>query len=206
VTTEVGRSVTFSVDCTDTGPEYERSPVRFYADTQPTAGTLVQEFAGDPFTYQPNPGFTGSDQFEVNSFDDLGFGTERATVSITVLEPPRCAGRASTIVGTPGRDRIQGGPGRDVISGLAGNDVIHGLRGNDLICGGPGRDRISGGPGRDRLLGNRGNDILKGGRGADRLLGGPQRDRLFGGPGRDFCNGGQGRDRSSGCERRVAVP
>ena len=84
VATDRDQPVTFTVSCTDTGPQYERSLVRVFADSQPTRGTLTQEFAGDPFTYEPNPGFSGTDEFEVNSFDELGFGTERATVSITV--------------------------------------------------------------------------------------------------------------------------
>lgn len=225
VATTTGQPVTFTVECSDTGPEYELSDVREYADTQPAQGTLTQEFAGDPFTYAPNPGFTGTDQFEVNSFDQLGFGTERGTVTITVRapdppdpDPPdpdpdpdpvirKCGGKNATIIGTTGRDVLNGTPGADVIAGLAGHDVIRGRGGRDIICGGSGKDRINGGRGKDRLTGNRGkdrltgnrgNDVLRGGPGPDRLLGGPGRDRLFGGPGRDRLLGGPGRDLCNG--------
>lgn len=222
VQTAFEQPVTFAVECLDTGPEYERTEVREFADSQPTQGTLEQELAGDPFTYTPNPGFSGTDQFVVKSFDELGFGTDTGTVTITV-DPPddeggpvaRCQGRRATIVGTAGRDVLRGTPGRDVISGLRGNDKIVGLGGNDLACGGPGSDRINGGPGKDRLFGGPGNDVIRGGKGPDLTVGGPGRDRLFGGPGRDrlragagrdVCKGGPGRDRSSRCERRVAIP
>ena len=82
---------------------------------------------------------------------------------------PTCAGRAATIVGTPGHDEIHGTAGRDVIVGRGGNDDIEGRRGNDLICG------------------NRGNDELEGDRGADRLIGGKGHDEAEGGPGADSC-------------------
>ncbi len=226
VETDFDQPVTFTVECVDTGPEYERSEVREFADTQPTQGTLTQEFAGDPFTYTPNPGFSGTDQFQVTSFDELGFGTSSGLVTITVNEevtppppppPPivKCGGRVATIEGSPGRDVLRGTGKRDVIAGLGGNDLIRGLKGNDLICGGNGKDRLIGGNGKDRLIGGRGNDRLIGGRAADRLLGGPGRDRLLGGPGadrlfagpgRDLCRGGPGRDRGRSCERKAGIP
>ncbi len=220
VTTAAGEPVTFSVECLDTGPEYEKTDVREYANSQPTQGTLEQEFAGDPFTYTPNPGFSGVDQFEVGSFDELGFGTDKGQVNITVEAPPiaqvvRCAGRVATLKGTAARDVLTGTAARDVIAGLAGNDVIRGLGGRDLICAGKGRDRVFGAGGRDRLIGGAGNDLLNGGARADRLEGGLGRDRLIGGPGgdrmragpgRDICKGGPGRDRAPRCERRTSIP
>jgi hypothetical protein len=233
VETEFDQPVTFSVECVDTGPEYERTEVREYPATQPTQGTLTQEFAGDPFTYTPNAGFSGTDQFTVQSFDELGFGTDTGTVTITVKPPPgdgdgdkeaRCAGQKATVEGTPGRDILTGTPGRDVIAGLAGNDLILALGGNDLICSNGGRDRVNADGGKDRVIAGNGNDTLRGGRGADQLLGGPGRDRIFGGagrdrliggpgrdllkagPGRDVCKGGPGRDRAPRCERRAGIP
>lgn len=204
VETEFGQPVTFTVECVDTGPAYELSEVREFADSQPTQGTLEQELAGDPFTYTPNPGFSGTDQFIVQSFDELGFGTDTGTVTITV-DPPdpgggeaRCAGQVATVEGTPGPDVLTGTPGRDVIAGLGGNDRISGLGGPDLICGNAGKDRINGGGARDRLIGGRGNDVLRGGAARDRLEGGPGRDRLFGGPGPDRLFGGPARDRLVG--------
>lgn len=74
-----------------------------------------------------------------------------------------CAGKAPTILGTAGRDRIQGTPGDDVIHGLGGNDIINGGGGNDLICGGGGNDTLRGGPGRDILIGGGGFDTCLGG-------------------------------------------
>ncbi|HKF79282.1 MAG TPA: Ig-like domain-containing protein [Thermoleophilaceae bacterium] len=229
VATTVNRPVTFQVECTDTGPAYEQSEVREFNGTSPTRGTLTQNLAGDPFTYTPNQGFTGTDSFEVRSFDAFGFGTDVGTLTINVY--PKCGGKTATIAGTPGSDTLVGTSGRDVIIGLGGNDRIRGSRGTDVICGGSGRDRIGGGSGNDRLgggsgkdrlsgnsgkdrvsgnsgndslSGNRGNDSLNGGSGRDNLNGGSGRDRLKGGSGRDRLRGGSGRDRLNGGSSRDA--
>jgi uncharacterized delta-60 repeat protein len=90
--------------------------------------------------------------------------------------PPICHGRAATIVGTDGNDRIAGTKKADVIVALGGNDVVKGLGGDDLVCAGDGHDKVSGGAGKDRLYGERGKDRLVGGSGKDRLVGGPDRD------------------------------
>jgi len=206
VETEVDKPVTFAADCVDTGPEYERTDVREFPETQPTSGTLTQELAGDPFTYTPNPGFTGTDQFQVSSFDELGFGTDTGLVTISVQEPdaippppePSCAGLTATVKGSPNRDVLTGTAGRDVIAALGGNDVVLALGGNDVVCGGAGNDRVLGGGGRDSLVGAAGRDRLIGGRGADRVQGGLGRDRLLGGPGPDRLLGGPGPDRLLG--------
>jgi Tol biopolymer transport system component len=230
VTIAPNQRVTFEVECTDTGPAYERTTVREFNTSEPTKGTLTQELAGDPFTYTPNQGFTGTDSFQVRSFDELGFGTDLGTITINVRQPggpggaPRCAGRAATTVGGSGGVTILGTPRADVIAGAGTNDRIRGGRGNDVICGGRGKDRLSGGPGRDRVFGNSGRDrasgdggrdSVDGGSGADSLTGGPGRDRLKGGSGRDrlnggaardVCAGGRGRDRALRCERRSSIP
>ena len=65
-------------------PAYEQTDVLEFNGTDPANGTLTQDQAGQPFTYTPNQGFTGTDSFEVRSFDGLGFGTDRGTVTITV--------------------------------------------------------------------------------------------------------------------------
>lgn len=111
---------------------------------------------------------------------------------------PTCGGRAATIIGSAGRDRLTGTAKPDVIAGLAGNDTIDGLGGNDLVCGGPGVDSLRGSAGADRLLGEAGADILTGGAGADVLTGGAGADRLLGGSGRDRLLGGAGADRLVG--------
>jgi Ca2+-binding RTX toxin-like protein len=90
VTTTVNTPVTFTVACSDTGPAYEHSNVRDFKKTDPSHGTVAQEFAGDPFVYTPNPGFLGTDSFEVGSFDDFGFGTDTGTVTIKVNAAPTC--------------------------------------------------------------------------------------------------------------------
>jgi hypothetical protein len=225
--TSVNTPVTITVTCTDTGPAYEQTDVREFKETDPANGTVTQQFAGDPFVYTPKAGFTGTDSFQISSFDELGFGIDRGTVTITVnpaqQQPPvivLCGGKNATIVGTAGNDTLNGTNRADVIAGLAGNDTILGARGNDIICGnsgvdriggGSGRDRVSGGTGSDRLSGNSGNDRLtggsgndrvRGGSGRDRLLGNTGRDRLLGGPGPDVLNGGRGRDRLNGGRSR----
>jgi hypothetical protein len=229
ITIPPNRSITFEVECTDTGPAYERTEVREFSGSEPTNGTLEQELAGDPFTYTPNRGFTGSDSFEVRSFDELGFGTDRGTITINVREPggpgaQRCGGRPATTIGGSAGVTIIGTPRADVIAGAGSNDRIRGGRGNDVICGGRGKDRLAGGPGRDRVFGNSGkdrlsgesgrdslnggsgNDRLTGGSGRDRLKGGSGRDRLNGGSAWDRCAGGGGRDRAVRCERRSSIP
>lgn len=215
VTTTAGQPVTFSIECTDTGPEYERSNVREYWETQPANGTVEQNSAGDPFTYTPNAGFTGIDTFDANSFDELGFGTDRSKVTITVtapntpVDPPggddppvvpptaTCYGRAATITGTDGRDKLKGTRKVDVIVGGDGDDKISGGGRKDFICGGAGNDKLKGGAGKDRLSGEEGDDRLSGGGGVDRLNGGLGSDRCIGGP---------GRDRASNCEQSSGIP
>jgi hypothetical protein len=87
VTTAPNVPVTFQAVCTDTGPAYEQTDVLEFNDTNPTNGTLTQDFAGDPFTYTPNQGFVGTDSFKVKSFDGLGFGSDTGTVTLKVAVP-----------------------------------------------------------------------------------------------------------------------
>ena len=100
-----------------------------------------------------------------------------------------CSGRAATIVGTSGSDRLRGTSGPDVIVAGKGNDTVRGLGGRDRLCGNRGRDRMVGGGGKDRL---------RGGQSADTVRGGPRADRLEGAKGGDDLRGGAGRDRLSG--------
>jgi uncharacterized delta-60 repeat protein len=110
----------------------------------------------------------------------------------------RCAGKAATIVGTNGRDRLKGTSRADVIVALGGDDTISGLGGNDVICGGSGNDKITGGSGNDREYGEAGKDTLSGGDGKDKLSGGAGDDKLSGGGGKDALSGGAGKDKLSG--------
>jgi hypothetical protein len=156
-------------------------------------------------------------------------GTTTGAGGSFTTPPPQtdAKGRACTVVGTEGKDRLVGTAARDVICGLGGNDVIEGRAGNDVVDGGAGKDRlsggagndelnggdgadrVSGGAGRDTLNGNSGNDTLRGGNGGDTMAGQSGRDRLYGNKGNDRMvssgdrrrgdrvNGGPGRDRAT---------
>ncbi len=133
-------------------------------------------------------------------------------------DPPAvvCAGRAATLVGTPGDDLLIGTAGPDVIAARDGNDTIRAGDGDDVVCAGTGDDTVSGGggadlllgqPGADRLAGNAGtdqvyggggDDALEGGEGADTVVGGDGSDRALGGPGNDLLAGGEGADALDG--------
>ena len=88
VSTTRGQPVSIPVACNDTGPEYERSNVREFITEQPQNGTTDQDLAGDPVIYTPNANFVGVDTFEIGSFDEFGFGSDRGTVVVTVNAPP----------------------------------------------------------------------------------------------------------------------
>lgn len=198
-------STTFTIDCFDTGPEYERTDVREYADSQPAIGTLTQEFAGDPFTYTPPEGFTGFVTFEVRGIDGFGFGAETGVVTLGVGRVIGTPGN-DVLVGTPGPDLIRCGRGNDIVRARGGNDRIFCGGGNDRIFAGAGRDRAFGQNGRDRISGQRGKDLLSGGKGRDRLKGGPGDDRLKGGRGDDRCDGNAGSDSARTCEVLAGIP
>lgn len=89
-TTTVGTPVTITVSCPDTGPDYERSNVTGFIDTEAQSGTTSPSQDDPAFpvprnvTYTPNPGFLGTDTFRVRSFDEFGFGNRTGTITITV--------------------------------------------------------------------------------------------------------------------------
>src|SRR5215216_750904 len=80
VTTTVNTPVTIPMECTDTGPAYEQTPVKESVANggDPQHGTMGQVTLGDPSTatYTPNQGFTGTDSLQFIGFDDFGFGTD----------------------------------------------------------------------------------------------------------------------------------
>lgn len=76
--------------------------------------------------------------------------------------PVKCGGKRSTLVGTPGKDKLFGTPDADVIAGLGGGDLLKGKGGKDRLCGGKGRDRLNGGGKLDRCVGGKGPDVAKG--------------------------------------------
>ena len=139
--------------------------MREFKDTQPAHGTLTQENAGDPFTYTPNQGFVGTDSFQVKSFDEFGFGSDRGTVTIDV----RQSAPTPKLPREGGDDRRDRRQRRDHRDGRAGHHRSFG--GNDID---PQRRRQ--GPGlqrprpSDRVVGGGGGDTLDGGASGDRLL------------------------------------
>ena len=113
-------------------------------------------------------------------------------------DPPACAGRPATVVGTGGNDHLEGSTRDDIIWGGAGDDRIEAGPGDDLVCAGPGDDQVFGEGGRDTLLGGGGADAVDGGSGNDALYGGPGDDLLSGGMGDDQVSGADGDDTLAG--------
>jgi Ca2+-binding RTX toxin-like protein len=210
VSTTVGTPLTFTPACVDTGPAYERTTPREGKDSDPTNGTLTQAGGlGQPFTYTPNPGFVGTDSFQIKAADDFGFGNgvaDRGTVTITVKRKPTPGGGEvfdgtagnDTINGTPGPDVINCGAGDDVVNGNGGDDVINCGDGNDRVNGDAGNDQVNGEGGVDQVNGNDGDDQVNGGDGADVAAGGSGNDRVSGGNDGDRVNGNAGNDRLGG--------
>jgi hypothetical protein len=184
--------VTVGIDCV----AYGGGPATTYATPPPSP-------YGAPLTL---PGFTLGDGQSIertisrgcptaldaaddtnNSAADFTIGTPSPrnnattpTETVCAQIPPGgiavCAGKAVTISGGNGADKLSGTKAADVIAGQGGNDRIKGLAGKDVICGGGGKDRLLGGKGNDKLLGQRGKDTLFGGPGKDKLKGGPGKD------------------------------
>ena len=115
----------------------------------------------------------------------------------------------------PGRaDSLNGSAGSDRIAGLLGTDILDGKEDDDQLEGGGGRDNLTGGPGNDLLHGGDPvnlagidfrdfggatadgsyGDFLSAGMGNDSLIGSAQSDALMGGEGDDLMVGGAGHD------------
>jgi hypothetical protein len=130
VTTPQNTPITINLECTDTGPDYERTdPNGFVANTNGAQhGTTSDgEPTSNPSTvkYTPNAGFSGKDTFDYTSFDAYGFGTDRGTVTINVTapggggggggpQPDKTAATISSVAVSPSRWR--GGPSLAVFS------------------------------------------------------------------------------------------
>lgn len=86
VTTTVGESVSIPIDCADTGPAYEQTPLKAFVLDDPTNGTVTDEVLDLPasVTYTPNAGFRGTDTFTVRTFDGVGFGDRTGAVTVQV--------------------------------------------------------------------------------------------------------------------------
>lgn len=80
---------TIALQCVDTGPAYEQTPVRESVanNGNPTRGKLSNPVIGTPSTvvYTPNNGFLGTDSMKIIGFDDFGFGTDEGTITINVV-------------------------------------------------------------------------------------------------------------------------
>jgi uncharacterized repeat protein (TIGR01451 family) len=198
-----GESVTFDVlaDASD----IDGDALHVLSNTQPSHGSATCAADGT-CQYTPERGYSGADSFTYTISDASGSPeTAEGTVSITVVaaQPPMCAGRPATMVGTAGDDVLTGTAGQDVIVAGRGNDTISGLGGNDTVCaragndnirGGAGDDTIGGGGGTDRIGGNPGNDIIRGYNQDDTIFGHSGADLLYGGAGDDLMGGGAGND------------
>ena len=112
ITTPANTPVTIALECTDTGPEYERTDPNgtIPAGGEPRNGTISDDApTANPSTvrYTPKPGFTGTDTIVYTSFDSFGFGTDTGTVTITVTAPGGggIGGGAGGAGGGAGQDR-----------------------------------------------------------------------------------------------------
>lgn len=120
VDTAFEQPVTIPYQCFDSGPFYERSFVR-ESRGLPANGTVGDVEQGDqgPSTvvYTPNPGFSGTDTFPINSFDEIaGFGEPRTVtvnVAATPVDPPPVI---SNLTVAPRRWKL--GPGLPRISAV----------------------------------------------------------------------------------------
>lgn len=107
------------------------------------------------------------------------------------------SGKADTIWGNDGDNRLYGG---------AGDDVLFAGGGNDQLFGGAGNDQLHAGSGTDQLFGDAGDDILYGGSGESELYGG-EGDDLYvfglaeGGKSTVFDHSGANRLRFEGLDR-----
>ena len=143
----------------------------------------------------------------------LGLAVGTSVLIAPEADAAGCFGKAATISGTSGKDRVRGTSRGDVIASLGGADLVVGRRGNDLVClgggndqgrGQDGKDKINAGGGhdvaigdssKDLLLGGGGEDILAGNAGNDKLkLGGGDFNAALGGEGNDLLQGGGGQD------------
>lgn len=123
----------------------------------------------------------------------VGVGPSRAGTS-----GYSCAGRRSTLAGTPRSDTLTGRRGQiNVVQARPSGDAVTGRGRADLLCGGKGADRLAGGEAGDLILGQTGADIMQGGAGDDVLIGQAGADEADGRGGFDSCSA----EVSASCER-----
>jgi Tol biopolymer transport system component len=111
VNTTVNTPVSIQVTCPDTGPQYEQTEVRGVVATEPSNGTTSPNDQDPAFTfptnvtYTPNQGFTGTDTFTTQGFDEFGFGDREGTITIEVVR----FGRTITFDATKGKKTKKAG-------------------------------------------------------------------------------------------------
>ena len=178
-----------------------------------SAGTLTP-LTGNSWVFAPELYEPGTITFTYDITDGKDGISQVALLDIHALPGRDIEATAGddTIIGTPGRDRIDAGPGNDtilaredvdivvagsgddrVVSGQ-GDDVIYGGEGDDVIVAGDGNDFVRGGSGDDVILGGKGNDTLFGDDGDDTIYGNEGDDHIFGGLGDDTIEGNAGND------------
>ncbi len=192
-----------------------------------SSGTVVENAAGDGWTFTPGPYQSGHVTFHYQISDGTGETSQSALLEVLELPGQTFFGtdQSDTIVATPGsdtistmdgddtviaregddiidtgsgNDRIVAGRGDDEIHAGAGNDIVFAGAGDDIVYGGDGNDFISGDDGNDQLFGEDGDDIVLAGLGDDQAYGGHGHDVLEGGQGIDLLDGGAGDDTLSG--------
>ncbi|HEX8207490.1 MAG TPA: hypothetical protein VF587_15610, partial [Solirubrobacteraceae bacterium] len=104
VQTTPGTPVSIPTQCTDTGPEYERTPVReALTGGAPAHGTATDPLDDDSgqSTYTPAPGFVGTDTYTYRGIDAGGFSNGQGTgpeglgdITVNVVAPEEPAGPA----------------------------------------------------------------------------------------------------------------
>jgi Ca2+-binding RTX toxin-like protein len=114
---------------------------------------------------------------------------------VGIFPRPALATHYTTILGTPGNDRIIAGPQPQEMLGQGGDDFLVGGKSPDVIRGGPGDDRIWTGLGGvpDEAFGGPGDDRLH------NVASGQAGQIVDGGPGFDICSGDK-HDTFIGCE------
>ena len=142
--------------------------------------TVLNQNAGDIFSFDAQTGCTGQNEFRRAFCDRNGpVMTIQLLAGRDVLrmEGTVPAGIANVTAGA-GDDFVFGHKGKDNPVGGSGDDHMEGASGDDTLAGSLGADTLEGGNGTDTLLGEDGNDVLIGDRGQDVLRGGPNNDFL----------------------------
>jgi Ca2+-binding RTX toxin-like protein len=112
--------------------DFDHDVLSYSLVADPAHGSAAVAASGD-FSYQPQAGFVGSDNFGFTVSDGMG-GTATYSAKVTVLAI------AQLVKGTDKADNLAAGAGADGYVLLAGNDRVTGGAGDDVIDGGDGMD------------------------------------------------------------------